>query len=70
MDISEAHAISLYIGGLYKEIGLPVRMFKPKSLVDTYSLARLQESINSASKARYTPLLPTPKPVNSYPAKK
>lgn len=61
VDITEPQAISLYVGGLYKEIGLPVRMFKPRSLSDTYSLARLQESTLAASKARYTPILPTPR---------
>lgn len=50
MDIIEAQAISLYIGGLYNEIGLPVGMFKSRSLTDTYSLARLQESIQATSK--------------------
>lgn len=45
VHITEAQAISMYIGGLYNDIGLPVRMFKPRSLTDTYSLARLQESI-------------------------
>lgn len=53
--------ISLYIGGLYNEIGLLLRMFKPRSLTDTYSLATIQESILASSKTRYTSLLPTPK---------
>lgn len=66
VDIIESQAISMYLGGLYNEIGLPVKMFKPRSLTDTYSLARLQESIVAASKARYTPLLPTPRmPANN-----
>lgn len=41
VDISEKHAISLYITGLFKEVGLTVRLFKSRSLSDTYSLARL-----------------------------
>ncbi|XP_071713989.1 uncharacterized protein [Rutidosis leptorrhynchoides] len=47
-----------------REIELQVRMFKPKSLEDAYSLAKLQEDIIAATKRRYTPLLQAPK-VNS-----
>lgn len=32
-----------FLWGLKDEIRLPVRMFNPKSLIDAYSLARIQE---------------------------
>jgi hypothetical protein len=35
--------LSCFLGGLKDEIRLPVRMFNPKTLVDAYSLARMQE---------------------------
>jgi len=31
------------LGGLKNEMRLPVRMFNPRSLIDAYSLARIQE---------------------------
>jgi hypothetical protein len=42
------------MGGLKVDIRLPVRMFHPKSLVEAYSLARIQEEcvLNSAKSAR------------------
>lgn len=61
VDISESHAISLFVGGLFKEVGLPVKMFKPRTLVDIYSVARLQESIMAATKSRNNPIMPTPR---------
>ncbi|GJZ10399.1 putative mitochondrial protein [Tanacetum coccineum] len=33
VDMPEAHAISLFLGGMPQSISLPVRMFKPKSLM-------------------------------------
>nr|GEW85708.1 hypothetical protein [Tanacetum cinerariifolium] len=43
VDQLKAYAISLFIGGLKKEIGLCVRMFKLNKLVDVYCLAKMQE---------------------------
>ncbi|PKI68034.1 hypothetical protein CRG98_011630 [Punica granatum] len=48
VNISEADALSHFLGGLNAEIQLPVRMFKPSTLAQAYSLARLQESTYSA----------------------
>nr|GEW43047.1 hypothetical protein [Tanacetum cinerariifolium] len=44
VDMPEAHAISLFLGGMPQSISLPVRMFKAKSLSDTASLSRNQET--------------------------
>lgn len=41
--LSEGHKLSCFLGGLCDELCVPVRMFNPKSLVDAYSLARMQE---------------------------
>lgn len=41
--LPKAHKLSCFLGGLKDEIRLPVRMFNPKSLVDAYSLAWIQE---------------------------
>ncbi|XP_071714137.1 uncharacterized protein [Rutidosis leptorrhynchoides] len=54
LEISEKHAISLFLAGLQKEIKLQVRMFMPKSLEDAYTLAKLQEDTLSAVKRRYS----------------
>ncbi|XP_071694493.1 uncharacterized protein [Rutidosis leptorrhynchoides] len=61
VDISEKQAISLFLAGLQKEIELPVRMFRPKTLEDAYCLAKLQEDTIAATKKKFTPLLPTPR---------
>jgi len=42
-NLSEAHKLSCFLGGLKEKIRLPLRMFHPKNLVDAYSLARIQE---------------------------
>ncbi|GJZ82065.1 reverse transcriptase, partial [Tanacetum coccineum] len=49
VELSDQYAISLFLGGLQTDIGLVVKMFKPKSLYDAYHLARMQE----ASKASF-----------------
>lgn len=61
VEMPEAHAISLFLGGLPQSIALPVRMFKPSSLADTASLCRLQEATIAAQKGKHSPILPLPK---------
>ncbi|XP_071712436.1 uncharacterized protein [Rutidosis leptorrhynchoides] len=61
IEVSEKHAISLFLAGLMKEIELSVRMFKPRTLEDAYCLAKLQEDTIAVSKRRSTPLLSTPR---------
>jgi hypothetical protein len=39
----DEHKLSCFLGGLMNKIRLPVRMFNPKTLVQAYSLARIQE---------------------------
>jgi hypothetical protein len=41
--LPDEHKLSYFLGGLKNEIRLPVRMFNPKTLVEAYSLASIQE---------------------------
>ncbi|GJT48766.1 hypothetical protein Tco_0974923 [Tanacetum coccineum] len=52
VEISEAHVISLFMGGLPAEIAMRVRMFKPKTLSDAYCLKILQEATLNAVKKK------------------
>ncbi|GJW71025.1 putative mitochondrial protein [Tanacetum coccineum] len=68
VKLSEAYALSLFIGGLKDEISMSVRMFKPNTLTDVYCLAKIQEATLHVLKTKQTPLLTTPKApyTNSY----
>lgn len=59
LDLIEQQAISMYIGGLKSDIGLNVKMFNPKSSVDVYKLARLQEATKAAMARKYSPVSTT-----------
>ncbi|GJX93843.1 hypothetical protein Tco_0348429 [Tanacetum coccineum] len=63
-DITEAQSISMFIAGLLASIELSVRMFRPKSFVDAFSLANLQEATLDVVKHRNTLILQTPKANN------
>lgn len=41
--LPDEHKLSCFLGGLKNKIRLSVRMFNPKTLVDVYSLAHIQE---------------------------
>jgi len=41
--LPDGHKLSCFLGGLRDDIRVRVRMFNPKSLIDAYSLARLQD---------------------------
>ena len=58
MNLTESLAMSLFIGGLKDEISMPVRMFKPLSLADLFSMAKMQKATLLATKSR----------CNSYPS--
>ena len=53
VDLPESVTMSLFIGGLKDEIGMPVRMFKPITLSDLFTMARMQEASLAATKPRY-----------------
>nr|GEX13669.1 hypothetical protein [Tanacetum cinerariifolium] len=61
VELTESQAISCFVAGLQEDIGMMVKMFKPKSLYDAYQLARMQETVKTINTKRYTPILPTPK---------
>ncbi|KAL0440342.1 UNVERIFIED_CONTAM: hypothetical protein Slati_2517200 [Sesamum latifolium] len=53
LELTEAYAVSCFLGGLREEITLQVQMFKPKTIQAMISLARLQEQalrLSSSSK--------------------
>jgi hypothetical protein len=53
--LSESHKLSCFLGGLKDDIRLPVRMFNPKTLVDAYSLAKIQEEYLISSRKSFKP---------------
>ncbi|GKA17130.1 retrotransposable element Tf2 [Tanacetum coccineum] len=55
VTVSQEHAITLYLGGLPTELEISVRMFKPVTLADDYSLTNLQEAILEADKKKNKP---------------
>ncbi|GKD03897.1 DEAD-box ATP-dependent RNA helicase 41 [Tanacetum coccineum] len=62
VELNEAYAVSLFIGGLKKEVSMPIRMFKITNLTDVYAMAKMQEATNAVLKPRYnSSLLSTPK---------
>ncbi|GJS61428.1 gypsy/ty3 retroelement polyprotein [Tanacetum coccineum] len=61
VNITKAQAISMYIAGLPATIEMNVRMFKPRSLEDAFSLSSLQETTLALVKQRYNPILLTPR---------
>ena len=52
VEISEIHALSLFMGGLPDEIAMGVRMFKPQTLAYAYCLTNLQEATLEAVKKK------------------
>nr|GEV32796.1 hypothetical protein [Tanacetum cinerariifolium] len=54
VDLDDSCAISLFIGGLKEEIAYDVRMFKPTSLTEVFSLSKLQEASNSVTKGKHS----------------
>lgn len=57
---SETHKLSCFLRGLKDDICLLVRMFNPRTLVDAYSLAKIQEEYLVSSRKSFKP------PWNSY----
>nr|GEY47130.1 hypothetical protein [Tanacetum cinerariifolium] len=53
LDLTESYAVSLFIGGFKSEISMPVRMFKPNTLKDTFCLARMQEATLALTKTKH-----------------
>nr|GEW54224.1 hypothetical protein [Tanacetum cinerariifolium] len=66
VDITESQAVSMFIAGLPANMEMNVRMFKPQTLVDAFSLANSQKASLAVIKQKATPLLPTPKFNNNY----
>ncbi|GJT62229.1 retrotransposon-related protein [Tanacetum coccineum] len=63
-------AVSMFIAGLLANMEMNVRMFKPHTLADAFSLANFQEASLAVIKQKATLVLPTPKFNNNYYANK
>ena len=63
-EVKESQALSFFLSVLVDELQMPVRIFKPKTLVDAYSLAHLQEIATTALQNKPKPT--TKNPVTSY----
>ncbi|GJV81613.1 putative mitochondrial protein [Tanacetum coccineum] len=66
VDITESQSISMFITGLLAAIELNVRMFRPRSLSDAFSVASLQEATLVVIKQKNTPLLPILRPTSNW----
>nr|GEW99443.1 putative mitochondrial protein [Tanacetum cinerariifolium] len=64
--MAELKNLSMFIAGLPSAIELNVRMFRPSSLSDAFSLASLQEATLAVIKQKNTPILPTPRPASNW----
>lgn len=77
IDLTEEHAISVFVNNLKPEIGQYLRLFLPSTLTDGFRLARRVENIISGPVKKLTyiggtrgltrPLLPNIKPVQAVP---
>nr|GEV13224.1 hypothetical protein [Tanacetum cinerariifolium] len=70
VDIIESQSISMFIPVLPVTMEMIVRMFRPQTLADAFSLANFQKASSAVIKQKTTPLLPTPKFNNNYYANK
>nr|GEV56060.1 retrovirus-related Pol polyprotein from transposon TNT 1-94 [Tanacetum cinerariifolium] len=61
VEITESQSVSMYIVGLPPSMEMHVRMFRPSTLTNAFSLSNFQETTILLNKQRYTSLLPTPR---------
>nr|GEY94117.1 reverse transcriptase [Tanacetum cinerariifolium] len=64
--MAELKNLNMFICGLPASIELKVRMFKPRSFTDAFSLVGLQEATIEAPKQRNAPILTTPKTASGW----
>jgi hypothetical protein len=59
IGLPDSHKLSMFLGGLKDEIRIPIRMFNPKTLIDAFALAKMQEETflahKKAIRAAWTP---------------
>nr|GEV64019.1 retrovirus-related Pol polyprotein from transposon 297 family [Tanacetum cinerariifolium] len=68
--MAELKNLGMFVAGLPATMEMNVRMFRPQTLADAFSLANFQEASLAVIKQKSTPLLPTPKFNNHYYANK
>ncbi|GKC31780.1 reverse transcriptase [Tanacetum coccineum] len=66
VDITVSHSVSMFIAGLPTSMEMNVRMFRPKTLADAFSLANFQEASLVVIRQKTVPLLPTLKIVTKH----
>ncbi|GKD22257.1 reverse transcriptase, partial [Tanacetum coccineum] len=54
VKLNEAYDVSLFIGGLKKEVSMPIKMFKITNLTDVYAMAKMQKDTNVCSGQLYS----------------
>ncbi|GJT78788.1 putative mitochondrial protein [Tanacetum coccineum] len=70
VDITESQSVSMFIDGLPASMEINVRMFRPKTLADAFSLANFLKASLAVIRQKIVPLLPTPRINTSYYANK
>jgi len=59
IGLPDSHKLSMFLRGLKDEIRIPIRMFHPKTLIDAFALAKMQEETflahKKAIRAAWTP---------------
>nr|KYP37825.1 hypothetical protein KK1_040968 [Cajanus cajan] len=61
VELSEAHQLSCFLGGLKQDVQMMVRMFQPDSVRKVFSLAKIYEA-STLSNPQFKPILKNQKP--------
>nr|KYP70048.1 hypothetical protein KK1_009256 [Cajanus cajan] len=61
VELSEAHQLSCFLGGLKQDVQMMVRMFQPDSVRKVFSLAKMYEA-STLSNPQFKPILKNQKP--------
>ncbi|XP_062173552.1 uncharacterized protein LOC133879017 [Alnus glutinosa] len=63
--VSEENKLSCFLSGLKDDIRIPVKMFNPGSLLEAFSLAKMQEEHISTARRNYRNFSPNPNAFNA-----
>jgi hypothetical protein len=63
--VSEDNKLGYFLSGLKDDTQIPVKMFNPGSLVEVFSLAKMQEENISAARRNYRNFNPNPTAFNA-----
>ena len=65
-EVKESHTLSFFLSSLMNELQIPVKMFKPKTLVDASSLAHFKEIAIVALHNKPKPTTKNPDIIHPY----